>query len=383
MRARKLALAERYLGAVVRLLPASRQEWGRAMHAELAAIDSAAERWRFALGCSRAALVPSARTHAAGRSLATAGAVGLVLGGQLVLARAIGQFTPLVLVLALLAWLGRRESHFGPVRCDRTTRAARTGGYALIGACLLALVVAEGVPGLFRPDSLRWGTSFALLLTLFAAALLAMTAHGSRLRGAGLATGAVAGLAAGAAGFVVLPFEREGLPLAHGLPGHGAWLAVIVFGAPAVAALVSGRRARSAEQAVMAALCAAASAAWLVALLGLSTIVFLPERVPDIVGPAMPAGATAAQRQLENSIEASDPYFGLLLLGALLAAVLWVMARPPSRAGATVALLLLAGLPAFALAASASGFPGATAITTAALAVVIGAVATARPARPA
>jgi hypothetical protein len=133
----------------------------------------------------------------------------------------------------------------------------------------------------------------------------------------------------------------------------------------------------------MAALCAAASAASLVALLGLSAIVFLPERVPDIVGPVMPAGATAAQRQLENSIEASDPYFGLLLFGALLAAVLWVMARPPSRAGTTVALLLLAGVPAFALAASASGFPGAAAITTAALAVVIGAVATARPARPA
>jgi hypothetical protein len=95
----------------------------------------------------------------------------------------------------------------------------------------------------------------------------------------------------------------------------------------------------------------------------------------------MPAGTTAAQRQLENSIEASDPYFGLLLFGGLLAAVLWVMARPPTRAATTVALVLVAGLPAFALAASAGDFPGATALTTASLALVVGAVATARPAR--
>ena len=58
------------------------------------------------------------------------------------------------------------------------------------------------------------------------------------------------------------------------------------------------------------------------------------DRVPDIVGPVMVPGATAAQRQLENSIEASDPYFGLLVFGALLTAMLWAMARPPARAGA-------------------------------------------------
>jgi hypothetical protein len=45
--------------------------------------------------------------------------------------------------------------------------------------------------------------------------------------------------------------------------------------------------------------------------------------------------------------------------------------------------LLLLGLPAFGLAASARDFPGATAVATAALMVLIGAVATARPAEPA
>ena len=104
------------------------------------------------------------------------------------------------------------------MRQDRATRAARACGYALVGACLLAAVVAAGVSDLLRPDSLRWGPPFALLLTLVAAAFLAMTARSSRLGRAGLVSGTVAGLAAGAAGFVVLPFEREGRRLPTGSP---------------------------------------------------------------------------------------------------------------------------------------------------------------------
>ena len=383
MISRERTLAERYLGVIVRLLPVTRRDWGRAMHAELATLDSPAERWRFALGCTRAAVLPGATSHAAGRSLAALGAVALILAAEIALAGAIGEFVPLVLVLALLAWLGRRPSYFGPVRPDRATRIARAGGYCLAVACLIALAVAEGVPGLFRPDSLRWGTPFALVLTLVVAAILAVTARSSRLGGTALISGITAGLMAGAAGFLVLPFERIGTPLAHEVPGHGAWLAAVPFVAPAAAALATGLRTRRSDQAVMAALCAGAFAAQLVALAGFSAIVFLPDRVPDIVGPVMFPGATAAQQQLENSIEASDPYFGLLVFGALLAAVLWTMARPPIRAGATIALVLLLGFPPIVLAGTARDFPGATGIATAAVAVILGAMMTARPAQPA
>ena len=376
-------LADRYLAVVERLLPATRRDWGRAMRAELATLDGAAERWRFALGCTRAAMLPGPTSRAAVRSLAMVAGAALVLAGEIALAGVIGEFTPLVLALALLAWLGRRPGYFGPVRPDRATRIARAAGYCLTSACLVALVVAEGVPGLFRPDSLRSGTMFAFVLTLVVAAFLAMTARTTRLGGTAMISGIGAGLVAGAAGFVVLPFERIGTPLAHGLPGHGTWLAALPFAAPAAAALVTGVRIRRSDQAVMAALCAAASGALLIALAGLSAIVFLPDRVPDIVGPVMLPGATAAQRQLENSIEASDPYFGLLVFGALLAAVLWAMARPPVRAGTTIALVLLLGFPAIVLAGTARDFPGATGIATAAVAVVIGAMVTARPARPA
>jgi len=376
-------LVDRYLAVVERLLPAARRDWGRAMRAELATLDGAAERWRFALGCTRAAMLPGPTGRAAGRSLALVGAGALVLGGEIVLAGVIGEFTPLLLALALLAWLGRRPSYFGPVRPDRAARIARSCGYCLAAACLVALVVAEGLPGLFRPGSLRSGTLFALVLTMVVAAFLAMTARTTRLGGTAMISGIGAGLVAGAAGFVVLPFERIGTPLAHGLPWQGTGLAALPFAAPAVAALVTGWRARRSDQAVMAALCAAALGALLIALAGLSAIVFLPERVPDIVGPVMIPGATAAQRQLENSIEASDPYFGLLVFGALLAALLWAMARPPARAGATIALVLLLGVPPIVLAGTARDFPGTTGLATAAVAVLIGAMVTARPARPA
>jgi hypothetical protein len=47
----------------------------------------------------------------------------------------------------------------------------------------------------------------------------------------------------------------------------------------------------------------------------------------------MPAGSSATAKQ--DVIEASDPYFGWLLLSALLAAFLWAMARPPIRAVTT------------------------------------------------
>ena len=331
MTAWKRSLPESYLAVVIRLLPAARREWGQAMQAELATLERPGERWRFAFGCTRAALVPSPTSRAAGRSLAVLGGAALVIGGEIALAGAIGEFVPLVLVLALLARLGRRPSYFGPVRPDRATRFARAGGYCLMAGCLIALVVAEGVTGLLRPDSLRWGTSFALVLTLVVAAVLAMTARSTRLGATAMVSGIAAGLVAGAAGFVVLPFERIGTPLAHGLPGHGTWLAVLPFAAPAAAALLTGMRTRRSDQAVMAAVTSATFAALLVALAGLSAIVLLPGSVPDIVGPVMLPEATAAQRQLENSIEASDPYFGLLLLGALLAGVLWAMARPPAR----------------------------------------------------
>jgi len=214
-------LVDRYLAVVERLLPAARRDWGRAMRAELATLDGAAERWRFALGCTRAAMLPGPTGRAAGRSLALVGAGALVLGGEIVLAGVIGEFTPLLLALALLAWLGRRPSYFGPVRPDRAARTARSCGYCLAAACLVALVVAEGLPGLFRPGSLRSGTLFALVLTMVVAAFLAMTARTTRLGGTAMISGIGAGPSPGRPASSSCRSSESAHPLRTASPGRG------------------------------------------------------------------------------------------------------------------------------------------------------------------
>jgi peptidoglycan/LPS O-acetylase OafA/YrhL len=108
--------------------------------------------------------------------------------------------------------------------------------------------------------------------------------------------------------------------------------------------------------------------------------VLFPDRVPNIVGPVMPPGTPLSEQHAANATEASDPYFGLLMFGGMLVALLWVMARPPIRAAMTVGLLCLLAVPPLVLAGTAQDFPGSRAITTATLALVIGAIFTARPA---
>jgi hypothetical protein len=371
----KRDLAARYLDGIARLLPAARSEWGQAMRGELASIDSSAERRRFALGCTRALLLPAAKSHALWRSLAAVGALSLALGGEIALTNAIGPAVPVILTLAVLAWLGRRPGFFGPVQPDRVARAVRSAGYGLAFLCLLPHVIAD-TSGLLQPS--HKGYVFALVVTLCAGACVAMTARASRLGSAALSAGVAAGIVAGLAAFVVLPFERSGTPLADGLPGHGRWLALIVFGAPAAAALVVAGRTRRGDQPVMAALCAGAVAALSAALLGLNAIALFPDSVPKVAGRMMLPGTSAAARHAEDVIVASDPYAGLLVFGALLAAILLGMARPPTWAGTRFVLLAVMGIPPVALALSARhSFPGAAAIAFCTAAVVLAGALTA------
>ena len=64
----------RALAIVVRLLPSHRSDWGRAMQAELAALDDVRVRRRYALGCARAVLrdrtaMRTVAAHVAGRDV--------------------------------------------------------------------------------------------------------------------------------------------------------------------------------------------------------------------------------------------------------------------------------------------------------------------------
>jgi hypothetical protein len=66
------------LAAAVATLPAGRGEWGQAMAAELAQVPDRPARWRFALGCARAAVLPpeASRGAVAVVGVVAVGAVG-------------------------------------------------------------------------------------------------------------------------------------------------------------------------------------------------------------------------------------------------------------------------------------------------------------------
>jgi hypothetical protein len=157
-------------------------------------------------------------------------------------------------------------------------------------------------------------------------------------------------------------FERAAPPLVQALPGHGQWLALVVFGAPIAAAALTGRRTRRGDQAVTAALATAATAALTLATLGLSAIALLPGHVPDM-SQHMLSTSTLEERHAFSATEASDPYAGLLLFAGLLAAPLWVMARRPRRTALTALLLIVTGAPPLALCLASTTFPGITGIT--------------------
>jgi hypothetical protein len=71
-------LPGRLLDAVTRPLPHSRENWGRAMRAEMAALDARGERWRFAAGCLRVAVTQLHLLRAALHLAVVLGALGTV-----------------------------------------------------------------------------------------------------------------------------------------------------------------------------------------------------------------------------------------------------------------------------------------------------------------
>jgi hypothetical protein len=375
-------VAERYLGLVARLLPATRSQWAQAMQAELATLDAPSERRRFAFGCTRAALLPSTEMP-----FAAALTAALVFAGVYALASAIGETVPLLAMLALLAWRGRSPGYFGPVRPDRAARSVRAGGYVLVASCLVALIAAGG-DGILQPTRANWGPIFTVMLTLFAALFLGLTARGTRFGSTGLGAGAIAGIVAGIATFLVMPFEHGSTSLADDLPGGGQWLWLLVLAAPAAAALHTAAGSRRADHGAVAATIAVTFGALLAALLGYSTIVLFPG---SLAAPPFMPGASPAARLAEQQIGAADAYWGMFSLALVMSAALWVLTRP-LRVRTTYVLLTLLALPlaAYGLAVSEAapwgtallfGAAGLTLATAAIVAGADGAVATAHPAR--
>lgn len=119
-------LAYRCLAAVAAWMPAGREDWGRAMVAELDQIRPGGARWRFVLGAARVALVPPGGSRPGWYALlaATGGAVGAGVAAH-ALAPAAGAAAAVsvsaLAVLAAWAWPPRVPGQAGGTGYRRRT----------------------------------------------------------------------------------------------------------------------------------------------------------------------------------------------------------------------------------------------------------------------
>jgi len=165
---------ERWLSAVLRYMPADRAEWGAAMMAELQQVEPA-QRWRFALSCTRVALFPPSKGEYGGMvkgilfTLVMA-AIGAFLlwhpetGGTL-LARAISNYAWAVffskflfidfLVLGALLWSLKKRAEGSqpwtkvPVAVQQCGRLATEVYFGLLNPVLYLAILTSG-PGMLR-----------------------------------------------------------------------------------------------------------------------------------------------------------------------------------------------------------------------------------------
>jgi hypothetical protein len=312
-------LAGRGLAAAVRLLPPQRREWGLAMQAELAAIDGARERRRYALGCVRAVLTqPAALRSAAGHVLVPAfGAVAVGLALDYRSAGVTAEALVLVAILGLAAARGRRPGRLGPVADGPTARRARAIGYFVVGGSVMLLLSWGN-----HDDPSGWWLA-APAMALYFIAVLAVTSSRTDAEPRALRV-------AGAAALVVLTAWWTAMLLFAGVRSHPQSALLAVALAALGAALVMGRAGNDAEVAI-AGVGAAVATCLLIFVAAVGTFAAFPGLAPDIAGPGGAGGLTPAARAETARIEAVDPYVGEFLLGALLAAAVIAAAPAPSH----------------------------------------------------
>jgi hypothetical protein len=304
------------LAGVVRLLPPGRDEWGRAMRAELAGVNGTRARWGFVLGCLRVVAMQRMTARSAGYLVLVVGA----LAGVVALARDVA-YVPLriglvVLVAVLVAesWLGRRRWLFGPARGGWVAGLVGAGGYLLVGAMAFDAVL-DMRSHTENPDEMvHVGVPvYTALLTGYLVGFLALTAHRSAAGARTLATGAASGLGA-AVFWLVVVLALPPVPA-------DILLAVVLI---AVAMAVAGLIARDPASA----LCAGTVGALLIVLLvGVLSHVGPASLIPDLARAAL----TPADDLAQSRIEVNDPYVGLLFLGALAGVVLMLVSVTTRR----------------------------------------------------
>jgi hypothetical protein len=305
-------LASRALAVAVRLLPGDRSNWGQAMLAELATLDDVGERRRYGLGCARAVLSDGGarRTVAVHVIALTFVVVALAFATSISVTGVRIETIVFVVVLAVLAWSGRRSGLLGPIAEDRLARRIRSGGYAVLGTFIMLALASLPSSGNLEHKGGVW--MFYLAVTLYLAAVLFVTAQRTAIRTRTLQLAAaltVAGLTAWWVPMLLLTSVRA----------HSSW-ALLSIAVTVLLGLAIGTVLRWPDHQVkLAALAAGVATCLLVFLAAKYTFLLFPQLVPDV---GFVPGMTPTGHVDQNRAEAMDPYVAELFVGALLAALL-------------------------------------------------------------
>jgi hypothetical protein len=293
------------LGRSAGLLPAARRDWAEAALAEAGEIPAWTSRVAW-LGGGLWLVAREVLMHRVIRVLAfAAGAVGVVLvgwpGSSSDSAVPLNRMYVVVTVVLLTVLPVVIRRYFGPVRGGWAPRAARVGGYAMV----LALIAAKTVKD---RDGSKLGTYFAvvpgiwameilllLVIAAYVAGLLILTSQRVRLTRWILPIGIGFGAATAGVLYALAPLGVQVDPSGPSLKWWGLAALALPLATGFLAARLSARDTRPAAlnptgQGCLAASCAIATAALLLAVLTSATIALFPHHVPLQVPPPPPGG---------------------------------------------------------------------------------------------
>ena len=292
------------LGRSAGLLPAARRDWAEALLAEAGEIPAGSGRVAW-LGGGLWLVAREVLMRVIRLLMFAAGAVAVVWAGwpgsssdsAVPVNRMYVVVT--VVLLAVLPVVIRR--YFGPVRGGWAPRAARVGGYAMVLALIAAKAVKDRdgsklgayfavVPGI-------WAMEILLLLVIaaYVAGLLILTSQRVRLTRWILPIGIGFGAATAGVLYALAPFGVNVDPSGPSLKWWGPAALALPVATGFLAARLAARDTRPAAlgptgQGALAASCATATAALLLAVLTSVTIALFPHHVPLQIPPPPPGG---------------------------------------------------------------------------------------------
>ena len=294
------------LGRSAGLLPAARRDWAEAVLAEAGEVRAGAGRvawlggglWLVAREVVMGRVIRVLAFAVAAAGMVWIGWPGASSNSAIPLNRVYAVGT--VVLLAVLPWAVRR--YFGPVRSGWAPRAARVGGYAMVLALIAAKTVKDRLGsklGAYFPVIPPvWALQIVLLLVIaaYVAGLLILTSR-RRVRLARWILPIGIGFGAVTAGvlYALAPLGVAVDPSGPSLKWWGLAALALPLATGFLAARLSARDTRPAalgpvQQGSLAASCAMATAALLLAVLTSVTIALFPHHVPLQSPPPPPGG---------------------------------------------------------------------------------------------